>query len=157
MAAFPTGLPTDIARSLAIEWGIHCGDCEESDRITIHDTVKSDDELALFQQMAMVCNFEESISAFGDRKFKKKQRDILKLIHESTNNWIAGHVAGVLLGRLSGILTDSREANEIAKTILLCSGHVELDGSKFVKKNKINTESSNKKGLLLHHNFPKSA
>ena len=83
-------LPTNFARKLADNAGL--SDTEVDD---------VDQRLVNFQQMAISSSFDESLIAYYGTDLTDLQKDVLQTIYNSTVPWIKGHVAGVLMSRLT--------------------------------------------------------
>jgi phenylalanyl-tRNA synthetase beta subunit len=116
----PIELPTSLARKIAIAIGLHH---EEENLQNVSEYEAFEDNLAMFQQMAISTEFEKCLSVYEiDIELTDDQREKLKYIYDHTNDWIRGHISGELMKKLSDKLTNGRDANEIAKTITELSG-----------------------------------
>lgn len=59
------------------------------------------ESLKMFQQMAVTCNFKDSLISYHNIELSEDHLDGLELIHKATKAWIKGEVVGVLMRKIS--------------------------------------------------------
>lgn len=108
------GLPTTFANALGVECGLLLEDKSGTDWHLFNDRLEL---MKAFQQMAVICSFEDSLIAYHGFKLTKKQKANLKVIYKSTKPWMLGHVVGVLLNKLNGKMAN-KDFAESVRTIV---------------------------------------
>lgn len=111
----PIELPTINARNLALRAKIML---PEDDLASVEDAEEQEQKLAMFQQMAINSKLEMCMSVYELDDIDQDQQSVLSTIHKFTKHWVAGHVTGELLKRLSDKTTPAQTANEISQTLL---------------------------------------
>lgn len=104
--------PTELAFALATEVGLldesECGE----------DFLRELKKLIQFQEIAIVCGFEESVHAYHGVDLNEDQTDALKVIHETTKPFLLGNVTSVLLDRINNTKISNKDFAESVKIIL---------------------------------------
>jgi len=80
-----------------------------------------DDSLARlvqFQQMALVCEYEDCLIAYHGCDIEESHTAALELIHKTTRPWLYGHVMSELLDLINNQATGGRDAVEAAKVVI---------------------------------------
>ncbi len=90
-------LPTTFAKSLGELNGILIKHERGMDH---HDYNKRIKLMQAFQQMSVLCSFEDSLIAFHGFDLSKDQMEALEIIYKNTKPWMLGYVITVALEKL---------------------------------------------------------
>ena len=105
-------LPTVFAKSICKSVGLM--DPEEYGIPFVEELFR----LQQFQQMSIVCSFEEALISFYGAELTEDQKIGLKLIYKTTQPWMKGHAIGVLLERMNSKTTRNKDFAESMMIIL---------------------------------------
>lgn len=108
-------LPTDFAISLLEDCGLL--EVKKSGLDTVA-RYKMEMRVAQFQRMAICTTFESAMVAFFGYEINEKQKEILKIIYESTKPWIMGLTVDACLNAITYKVLSKNEFAEAVKTIV---------------------------------------
>lgn len=130
---FSKHLPTKFAKNIAIGCDLWIVDAFHN----MEDHIDFEQRLITFQTMAISCSFESSLTAYFGIRLTDQQKEYLKIIYDTTKDWLMGHITGELLEKLSQKTTTGKEAADVAAIMI----------DNFVKKDSLSDKE--KRGLLV--------
>ncbi len=79
--------------------------------------LKQNYALGQFQQMSCACPFERAILIYHGIELTEEQTEALKLIHETTKDWLKSYAIAEIMARLKNKKTGNRDFAESIKYI----------------------------------------